>query len=83
MPEDTYTDILNVDLSRYRFGGYSLPMVQLDETGPSYIALLPHPEYRRSGPYWQAASALTYGTDFENMSLADENVFPVLPFGED
>jgi hypothetical protein len=37
----------------YQFSGYQLPMIQLDETGPSYIVIAePHPYYRRQPAYW-------------------------------
>ena len=32
-----------IEKDRYRFGGYQLPKVCLDETGDSYIFLPPHP----------------------------------------
>jgi len=39
---------------QYRFSGYQLPMLQLDETGPAYIFLAePHPYYRNQPAYWQ------------------------------
>lgn len=50
---------------QYRFSGYQLPMIQLDETGPSYIFLRePHPYYRNQPAYWQknAYRGSTLGT---------------------
>lgn len=38
---------------QYRFGGYQLPKIQLDETGPSYYVVEPHPYYRNQPLYWQ------------------------------
>ena len=77
-----YEDILDLETSRYRFSGYQLPMVTLDETGPAYIWLVPHPG-NRNHPDWHGAKAVTIGTSLEHISLADNKVMPVLPFGED
>jgi hypothetical protein len=44
--------IFDVVRSSDRFSGYSLPLVQLDETGPAYIALLPHPATSRTPSIW-------------------------------
>ena len=37
--------------NRYRFSGYTLPMITLDETGPSYVVLPPHPDFCRPAPH--------------------------------
>lgn len=37
----------------YRFSGYQLPMIQLDETGPAYVILGPHPYYYDQPEEWQ------------------------------
>ena len=40
--------------NQYRFSGYNLPMIQLDETGNSYIYIAePHPYYINQPEYWQ------------------------------
>jgi len=39
--------------SRDRFKGYQLPMIQLDETGPSYYVVEPHPYFYNQPRYWQ------------------------------
>ena len=41
------------EADQYRFSGYQLPKVQLDETGDSYIVLHPHPYYYNQPLYWQ------------------------------
>ena len=33
--------------TRYRFSGYQLNLVPLDETGPAYVIMNPHPEFSR------------------------------------
>ena len=38
---------------QYRFSGYHLDMIILDETGPSYAVSLPHPYYYNQPAYWQ------------------------------
>jgi len=37
---------------QYRFSGYQLPKIQLDETGDSYVVLNPHPYYYGQPEYW-------------------------------
>ena len=52
------------DAIRYRFSGYQLPKLQLDETGPSYYVMEPHPYFRNQPEYWQkpAYKGITLGT---------------------
>ncbi len=53
------------DASRYRFSGYQLNLVQLDETGPSYVLIYDvHPYYKNQPLYWQtnAYRGKTLGT---------------------
>jgi len=39
---------------QYRFSGYQLNLIQLDETGPSYAVIYePHPYYINQPAYWQ------------------------------
>jgi len=38
-----------------RFGGYGLLKLQLDETGPSYYDVAPHPYLYNQPRYWQPA----------------------------
>jgi hypothetical protein len=48
----------------YRFSGYQLPKIILDETGPAYVQIDPHPYYRNQPAYWQknAFRGSTLGT---------------------
>jgi len=39
--------------SQYRFSGYQLPKLILDETGPAYVILGVHPYYINQPAYWQ------------------------------
>jgi len=65
MPNDEFTEE-EVAAIQYRFSGYNLPMIQLDETGPSYIQLgTTHPYYRDQPEYW-ATKALSHGPDLIN-----------------
>jgi len=41
--------------NRERFQGYQLPKVQLDETGPSYYVVEPHPYLYNQPVDWQRA----------------------------
>lgn len=52
------------DALQYRFSGYQLPLLQMDETGPAYVVLDPHPYYRNQPTYWQknAFKGSTLGT---------------------
>ena len=44
----------DIAADQYRFNGYQLPMIQLDETGPAYINLpFPHPYYYNQPMDWQ------------------------------
>jgi len=38
---------------QYRFSGYQLPMIQMDETGPAYYVVQPHPYYSNQPLDWQ------------------------------
>lgn len=38
---------------QYRFSGYQMPKIKLDETGDAYIVLEPHPYYYNQPLYWQ------------------------------
>lgn len=39
--------------AKYRFSGYQLPMIQLDETGPSYVVSGVHPYFINQPQYYQ------------------------------
>jgi len=44
----------STESNQYRFAGYNLPMIQLDETGPQYVYLATvHPYYSNQPIYWQ------------------------------
>jgi len=67
--------------NQYRFSGYQLPLIQLDETGPAYVVLPPHPYYRHQPLYWQKAAFggnsypyKQYGGDFPLSSSG--NIYP-------
>jgi hypothetical protein len=32
-----------IEALKYRFSGYQLPLIQLDETGPAYVQIGVHP----------------------------------------
>lgn len=57
---------------RYQFSGYQLPMIQLDETGPSYIVIPePHPYYRNQPTYW---SKPAYGGLSSNQGIIGDEI---------
>lgn len=41
-----------IEKDKYRFSGYQLPKICLDETGPAYIQLPPHPYFSKTQPLW-------------------------------
>jgi hypothetical protein len=47
--------------NRYRFSGYQLPKIQLDETGKTYYKVGVHPYYKYQPLYWQQ-DAFDYNT---------------------
>lgn len=53
-----------IEALKYRFSGYNLPLIQLDETGPAYVTLNVHPYYKNQPLYWQhnAYKGNTLGT---------------------
>lgn len=57
----------------YRFEGYQLPLIQLDETGPAYVVLQPHPYYYNQPLVWQKPAS--YGQSLPTTS----NVIPISP----
>lgn len=68
------------DALQYRFEGYQLPLIQLDETGPTYVVLSPHPYFSGQPLYWQKSaytgnSFSTYGQIGGNVSLNAGNNF--------
>jgi len=44
---------MDIAAVQYRFSGYQLPLLQLDETGPAYYVVQPHPYYYNQPEYWQ------------------------------
>jgi hypothetical protein len=44
------------DALNYRFSGYQLPMLQLDETGPAYACVEPHPYLYNQPMFWTQPS---------------------------
>ena len=38
--------------AQYRFSGFQLFKLQLDETGPAYVEATPHPYYYNQPEYW-------------------------------
>lgn len=47
------TDQAQITADQYRFAGYKLDLIILDETGPSYAVAKPHPYYYNQPTYWQ------------------------------
>ena len=72
--EERYPMIFNVEGARNRFGGYNLPMIQWDETGPNYIMMPVHPGGTSQAPNSHSE---------RGVSPVRGNESPVLPFGDD
>ena len=56
----------------YRFSGYNLPMIQLDETGLAYYVVQPHPYYYNQPQYWQKpffnrSDNIIFATDLDDV----------------
>lgn len=50
-----YSDSLiftNMGPAQYRFSGYQLPKISLDESGPSYYVVAPHPYFSNQPEMW-------------------------------
>jgi len=47
------TDQEQIEADQYRFAGYTLDLIILDETGPAYAVARPHPYYYNQPAYWQ------------------------------
>lgn len=45
----------------YTYSGYTLPMIQLDETGPSYVILPPHPSLYGQPDIWSERAVFYCG----------------------
>lgn len=63
----------------YRFSGYQLPKIQLDETGPAYYCVPVHSYYYGQPKYWQ--NEFFYGHPNGGTlkaSLGDEKIYPLL-----
>lgn len=50
------TEQEQIAANQYRFSGYQLNLIILDETGPSYAVEEPHPYYYNQPAYWQKNS---------------------------
>lgn len=74
--------------ARYRFRGYVLPKVQLDETGSTYYVVAPHPYLYNQLQYWQSAAISGHPGGYENASHASPvpggagSLYPFLPNNE-
>lgn len=81
MSSNAWPDMTDVDGARYRFTGYQLPLIMLDQTGLAYVYILPHPALG-----WEPPSDMTGG--FSNggavgdVTVNDGEAFPELPVDE-
>jgi len=60
---------------QYRFSGYQLPKIVLDETGHAYVVLPPHPYYFNQPMYWQKAAYV--GNDLPTTGIVAPSVVPI------
>jgi len=62
----------NIIKNKYRFQGYQLPKIQLDETGPSYYDVSPHPYFYNQPRYWQ--QAVFQGSSYGGMDTDNPDI---------
>jgi hypothetical protein len=67
--------------SQYRFSGYQLNLITLDETGPSYAVTGVHPYYRNQPLSWQKEFSYgnSDGTPKASQSSESTMIYPMLP----
>jgi len=73
------------EASQYRFSGYQLDLIILDETGPSYAVNCVHPYYKNQPLYWQ--KGFSYGNSKGSSVIEDvpynndtnTQIYPMLP----
>ena len=70
MPRDREQEERERIANAYRFGGYQLPMIQLDESGPSYILISPTLDSLQPLSGTWVSRALSYGPSGPNMGNA-------------
>ena len=68
---------------RYQFQGYQLPKIQLDETGPAYVVLHPHPYYYNQPEYWGKPFFYGHPGGFDNNPRVSGRLYPFMPNDED
>jgi hypothetical protein len=66
--KERFPDILNVDAARDRFTGYTLTMMILDDTGPTYILMPIDPSRTHTHPNFYISPPSNAGDS------------PILPF---
>lgn len=70
---DTPSDSEDISATQYRFSGYQLPKIQLDETGDAYVVLNPHPYFHNQPTYWSKPA-------YQNNQLIGGDI-PIQPSG--
>jgi len=53
MPTEPTNEEKEIMKNKERFRGYQLPKIQLDEIGPTYYDVSPHPYFYNQPRYWQ------------------------------
>lgn len=69
--------------NQYRFSGYQLPKLILDETGPAYVILGVHPYYTTQPGYWQKPAYQNSRIIGGNVGIdaSGNNGAPIIPQG--
>lgn len=63
---------------QYRFSGYTLPMIQLDSTGPSFAIVQVHPYYLNQPVCWSKSHFYGHPNGDGQIYSSKQRLFPFL-----
>ena len=81
MIRNSWPDMTDVAGARYRFTGYQLPLIMLDQTGLAYVYILPHPALGWEAPS-DMVTGFSNGESVGDVVVNDGEAFPELPVDE-
>ena len=64
---------------QYRFSGYELNLVELDESGKAYVVGTVHPYYINQPKEWEKPSYPGSLWEFDQPNPPNNRLFPILP----
>lgn len=70
------TEQEQITADQYKFSGYHLDLIILDETGPAYAVSTPHPYYYNQPAYWQKNAYIGSGLNHSAVIGGDINMEP-------